>query len=107
MISCGGLLENGITHSFLSLLEKIDYNEWDVTALVGDDINDPDRHYKVNHMNSNVRTLVLCGFRVATLDEEQRREFVVKEDCINLFGKGMSMGDVAKRNQKVIWRSRV
>ena len=35
-------------------------------------------------------------FRVATLDEEQRREFVVKEDCINLFGKRYVHGRCCK-----------
>lgn len=100
LISCGGLLENGITHSFLSLLEKIDYNEWDVTALVGDDINDPDRHYKVNHMNSNVRTLVLCGFRVATLDEEQRREFVVKRGLYKSIWKKVCPWEMLQRETR-------
>lgn len=78
LISCGGLAENGITHSFLSLLEQIDYDEWDVTALVGDDPKDQAKHRKVNEMNQNVRALVLCGFRASTLKEEQRRIITVR-----------------------------
>lgn len=97
LISCGGLLENGITHSFLSLLEQIDYNEWDVTALVGDNIKDYDRHYKVNHMNSNVRALVLCGFRVATLEEEQRRVITVKRGFYKSFWKKVCPWNMIRR----------
>ena len=78
LISCGGLAENGITHSFLSLLEQIDYDEWDVTALVGDDPKDPAKHRKINEMNQNVRALVLCGFRASTWKEEQRRIITVR-----------------------------
>lgn len=78
LISCGGLAENGITHSFLSLLEQMNYDEWDVTALVGDNPKDPAKHRKVNGLNQNVRTLVLCGFRISTTKEEQRRVITVR-----------------------------
>lgn len=97
LISCGGLLENGITHSFLSLLEQIDYNEWDVTALVGDDVKDYDRHYKVNHMNHNVRALVLCGFRVATLEEEQKRMLTVRKGLYKAYWKRICPWDMIQR----------
>ncbi len=100
LISCGGLLENGITHSFLSLLEQIDYEEWDVTALVGDNPKDIARHYKVNHMNSNVRPLVICGFRAATLEEEQRREFVTKHGVYNKFWKKVYPWELMKRENR-------
>ena len=69
-------------------------------SLVGDDINDPDRHYKVNHMNSNVRTLVLCGFRVATLDEEQRREFVVKRGLYKSIWKKVCPWEMLQRETR-------
>lgn len=97
LISCGGLLENGISHSFLSLLEQIDYKEWDVTVLVGDNPNDNAMHYKVNHMNPNVRALVMCGFRVATLEEEQKRMLVVKKGLYKSIWKKVCPWDMFER----------
>ena len=103
LISCGGLLENGISHSFLSLLEQIDYDEWDVTALVGDRPSDYGMHYKVNHMNPNVRALVMCGFRVATLEEEQKRMLSVKKGLYKTIWKKVCPWDMFEREAKRIF----
>ena len=103
LISCGGLLENGISHSFLSLLEQIDYDEWDVTALVGDNPSDYGMHYKVNHMNPNVRALVMCGFRVATLEEEQKRMLAVKKGLYKSVWKKACPWDMFEREAKRIF----
>lgn len=103
LISCGGLLENGISHSFLSLLEQIDYKEWDVTVLVGDNPNDDAMHYKVNHMNPNVRALVMCGFRVATLEEEQKRMLVVKKGLYKSIWKKLCPWDMFEREAQRIF----
>lgn len=105
LISCGGLLENGISHSFLSLLEQIDYEQWDVTVLVGDRASDYAMHYKVNHMNPNVRALVLCGFRVATLKEEQKRELVVKKGLYKKRWKKVCPWNMFEREAKRIFGS--
>lgn len=100
LISCGGLLENGISHSFLSLLEQIDYDEWDVTALVGDKASDYAMHYKVNHMNPNVRAIVMCGFRVATLEEEQKRMLTMKKGLYKPIWQKVCPWDMFEREAK-------
>ncbi len=77
LISPNRLLENGIVHSFLSLLEQIDYNEWDVTAFVSVDKHDGEMIKKLDQINPNVRVLVKCGRFVMTLNDEIRRYFCI------------------------------
>lgn len=102
LISCGGLAENGITHSFMSLLEQIDYNDWDVTALVGDNPKDRAKHRKVNGLNQNVRTLVLCGFRASTLKEEQRRMITARHGLYHPVWKGVCPWEMYEREYRRI-----
>lgn len=56
-ISLGRALQNGITHSFLSLLNNIDYENYDVTAYLYEAITS-DQEERINEINKNVRVLV-------------------------------------------------
>ena len=103
LISCGGLAENGITHSFLSLLEQMNYDDWDVTALVGDNPKDPAKHRKVNGLNQNVRTLVLCGFRISTMKEEQRRVITVRHGLYHPIWKRICPWEMYAREYRRIF----
>lgn len=64
-ISLGRALQNGITHSFLSLLNNIDYDKYDVTAYLYEAVA-PDQVVRMNEINKNVRVLVRTGYWFAT-----------------------------------------
>ena len=63
-ISLGRALQNGITHSFLSLLNNLNYDRFDVTAYLYEPIAD-DQILRINQINKNVRVLVRTGGNVA------------------------------------------
>lgn len=64
-ISLGRALQNGITHSFLSLLNNIDYNKYDVTAYLYEAVA-PDQVVRIGQIHPNVRVLVRTGYIFAT-----------------------------------------
>lgn len=64
-ISLGRALQNGITHSFLSLLNNIDYDKYDVTAYLYEAVA-PDQVVRMNEINPNVRVLVRTSYVFAT-----------------------------------------
>lgn len=72
----GILTENGITHSFLSLLGQLDYGRFDVTVHVIDDPANPTVRKNINHLPSEVRTLVRTGTHVSTVREDTRKNLV-------------------------------
>lgn len=76
LLNRGQFRVNGITHSFLNLLEQIDYDQFDVTVYVGEDKKDPAMMKLIDQMHPNVRTLVRTGTYVATVEEDARKEFV-------------------------------
>lgn len=74
LLSVGVMLENGIVHSFLSLLNAIDYDEWDVTAYVSMQGNDFEMRRKINEdINEHARVLMRVGPPDNTLTEQIRR----------------------------------
>lgn len=77
LLSVGTMLENGIVHSFLSLLNAFDYDEWDVTAYVSSYANDNEMTRKINEdINPNVRVLRRVGPIVGSPTAQVRREFL-------------------------------
>ncbi len=82
----GVLMSNGITHSFLNLLEQMDYERFDVTVYVVNDASNPLVEEMICQMNPNVRTLVRSGTCVSSLEEDVKREFVTRR---GLHGKWM------------------
>lgn len=64
-IALGRALQNGITHSFLSLLNNIDYEKFDVTAYLYEAVA-PDQVVRMNQINPNVRVLVRTSYTFAT-----------------------------------------
>lgn len=64
-ISLGRALQNGITHSFLSLLNNLDYDRFDVTAYLYEAVA-PDQVVRMNQINPNVRVLVRTSYTFAT-----------------------------------------
>ncbi|MBE5957555.1 MAG: glycosyltransferase [Lachnospiraceae bacterium] len=70
-ISLGRALQNGITHSFLSLLNNIDYDKYDVTAYLYEAIT-PDQEVRMEEINKNVRVLVRTGYNFASIIENAK-----------------------------------
>ncbi len=82
LISGGHMLRNGISHSFLSLLKQIDYEEWDVTAFVEAGDKSQDVLDMINNdMDPRCRAISRVGTFVATYQEEVNRQFVMKRAC--------------------------
>lgn len=96
----GKLKVNGITHSFLNLLEQIDYEEFDVTVYVIEDENDPSTMKMIDYMNPHVRTLVRTGTYVSTLDEDTKREFVVRRGMYSKFTRKLYPIQLAQREYR-------
>ncbi len=63
-ISLGRALQNGITHSYMNLLNNIDYEKYDVTAYLYEAVAD-DQVERINEINKNVRVLIRCNFLFA------------------------------------------
>ena len=82
LISAGHILENGITHSFLSLMKQIDFSEWDVTAFVAEG-NNSERIKDIinNEIDSRVRVVVRGGTFNVTYREEIQRNLTLKHGC--------------------------
>jgi CDP-glycerol glycerophosphotransferase (TagB/SpsB family) len=67
-IALGRALQNGITHSFLSLLNNIDYDKYDVTAYLYEALT-PDQEQRMEEINKNVRVLVRTSYNFASIGE--------------------------------------
>lgn len=77
LLSLGAVLNTGITHSFVSILNLIDYDEWDVTAYVSAPGNKEEMLRIINEeINPNVRVLVRADGITNTPRERIRRELV-------------------------------
>jgi len=71
----GGMRINGITYSFLSLLNHLDYEKYDVTVLVGNTKNKICQEL-INKINNKARVLVRIGIWNATAIETIRKNLV-------------------------------
>lgn len=65
----GGMRNNGITSSFLNLIDNIDYDNYDVTVLLNPS-NDLEINNNFKLMNSNVRPLFRFGIDILTRKEK-------------------------------------
>ncbi len=97
LISPSELSDNGITQSFFSLLEQIDYDEWDVTAFVAQNAPGSKTPEKVDEINPHVRVLIMCGRQTATLQEDIRREFATLEGLYHSFWNRVYPWNAMKR----------
>lgn len=85
-ISLGRALQNGITHSFLSLLNNLNYDRFDVTAYLYEPIAE-DQILRINQINKNVRVLVRTGGNVATKEELSKMYFSMAFNCKGSYEK--------------------
>ncbi|KAF1304823.1 CDP-glycerol glycerophosphotransferase family protein [Enterococcus sp. JM9B] len=87
LIFPGGMRNNGITTSFLNLIDNIDYDKYDVTIISNVD-REKEISNNLNSMNKNVRPLFRFGGDILT-----RKEKIINK---KLADKG-----VPKNNQKI------
>lgn len=85
-ISLGRALQNGITHSFLSLLNNIDYDRYDVTAYFYEAVA-PDQVIRINEVNENVRVLVRTNYIFAKKTELIRLIIGMAFNAKGIFGR--------------------
>ena len=81
----GTMSENGITHSFMSLLNNFDYDKYDVTAYVSAGANDTAAKNRVLELNKNVRTLKRVGTWNADFKEDFMKEVFFETGIKNDF----------------------
>ena len=66
----GGMLLNGITTSFINLVDHIDYNKYDVTVFAGKIAHIPEKMEMLMRMNENARTFPRISYTPATFAEQ-------------------------------------
>lgn len=71
LIYPGGMRDNGITTSFLNLIDNIDYEKYDVTIL-SNEPNNPEVSRNLEAMNKNVRPMFRFGISIMTEEEEEQ-----------------------------------
>lgn len=85
LIFRGTMSENGITHSFMSLLNNLDYDKYDVTAYVSATAKDKSAQNRILEMNKNVRTLRRVGTWNADFKEDFTKELLFETGIKNDF----------------------
>lgn len=82
------LRQNGITQSFLSLLNLIDYEKFDITVMIMNSRLE-DRIERALTLNKNVRVLYRNSTYNASLKEDIRKEIVLKIGIKGIIGKAL------------------
>lgn len=87
LIYPGNLSKNGITSSFLNLLNNIDYNNYDVTVFT--EPGGEDGNTNIRRINRNARVLFKPGAAICSVMEEFRnrqiKEFTLPSDKKNIY----------------------
>lgn len=81
LIHPGALYDNGITSSFLNLVNQIDYSKYDVTAFLHES-KDKEVLSNFRKINQNVRKMFKPGLPIYTLEENIRDRYL-KNDIPN------------------------
>src|SRR5699024_6669954 len=76
----GHMGNNGITQSFINLLNNLDQNAYDITVfLIGS--NEKNEIFNMNDLNENIRKVFYAGAANYTVDEYSR-DAILKENHI-------------------------
>lgn len=93
------LRQNGITQSFISLLNLINYDKFDVTVMIMNSRIE-DRIERVLNLNKNVRVLYRNSTYCALLGEDIRKELILKIGIKSLFGRALMPKRMFRREYK-------
>lgn len=96
LVHRGGMDENGITHSFLSLLNCFDYDKYDVTVYVSGPKSKA-AEKRILSINKNVRVLMRVGSWGATEKEDLKRAFLFEYGIKNKMLMKIFPNDMFKR----------
>lgn len=96
LVHRGGMDENGITHSFLSLLNCFDYEKYDVTVYVSGPKSKA-AEKRILSINKNVRVLMRVGSWGATEKEDLKRAFLFEYGIKNKMLMKIFPTDMFKR----------
>ena len=102
LISGSRVLNNGITHSLVSLLNQMDYDEWDVTVYLNIDKCDQEDRIilgLVNDIDHKARVLVRSGRMISTVKDILNRQLVLQHSCNSIYKKLFSR-DLYKQEWK-------
>lgn len=91
----GTMSENGITHSFMSLLNNFNFEKYDVTAYVS--ASEKDALNRILEINQNVRTMKRVGTWNADLREDFTKELFLETGIKNNFIMRMFPHDMFDR----------
>lgn len=83
LISKGQIARNGITTSLIGLLNKIDYERFDVSLMIFP-VNKKDNLALLNRINENVRVLTRVSVEDVTFYEEILRIYYERNNTINV-----------------------
>ncbi|TDK62187.1 GW domain-containing glycosaminoglycan-binding protein [Bacillus salipaludis] len=99
LIYPGGMMNNGITSSFINLMDNIDFNRYDVSIFM----KTPDSKEALNNIskvNKNARFLFRHGLAVYSLFEVYRDKFVHNRGAYTAFMKMLYPKNAYKREFK-------
>ncbi|MGE8206622.1 CDP-glycerol glycerophosphotransferase family protein [Heyndrickxia sp. NPDC080065] len=85
LIYGGGFLNNGITTSFINLLNAIDYNKYDVTVVDYGNNNKEEKLNNIKKINKNVKYLYRVGSWNATLSDWYRHSLMLRRGIYTEF----------------------
>lgn len=99
LIYPGGMKNNGITSSFINLMNNIDFEKYDVTCFTATP-NDKERINNIDKVNKNVRFLFKPGYSIYTLKEIFQNNLVHNRGERGFLGKKLYPELAYKREQR-------
>ncbi|MFD2617052.1 glycosyltransferase [Terrilactibacillus laevilacticus] len=100
LIYCGGFFNNGITTSVTNLLNNIDYNKYDVTAVDYGNDNRKEKWENLAKINKNVSVLYRVGTWNAKLFEWCRHRLLLRRGAYTDFMKKVMPSEMYEREMK-------
>lgn len=90
LISRGPMMVNGISTALINLLKQFDYDQYDVTVLLGEPANEEERAQILRlDENKNVRILVRANGLTTTISEDVRNNFYLQINPIKVLSSLM------------------
>lgn len=102
LIYPGGMRNNGITSSFINLMDNIDFDEFDVTCFMGTPHNQ-EALKNIEKVNKNVRFLFKPGYPIYQLSEIYKDQFIHNRGERGYWGKKLYPEKAYRRERKRLY----
>ena len=99
LIYPGGMRNNGITSSFINLMDNIDFNRFDVTCFMATPHN-PEALNNIAKVNKNVRFLFKPGFPLYKVSEIYKDHLIHNRGERGYWGKKLYPEDAYRREHR-------